>query len=55
MKTKKITARISVHYVEHHDEYEVRVKGLPDATYHTDDKQDALDTAKYMATLPVNQ
>ena len=55
MRTKKITARISVHYVEHHDEYEVRVKGLPDATYHTDDKQDALDTAAHMATLPVNQ
>lgn len=30
------------------DEYQVQVSGSPDATYHTDDKDDALGTAKVM-------
>lgn len=30
------------------EEYQVQVQGSPDATYHTDDKADALSTADVM-------
>lgn len=29
-------------------EYQVRIKGSPDATYHTDGRKDAIDTAEVM-------
>lgn len=39
---------ISVHFDSEWDEYQVKVKGRPDATYFTDDLDDALDTAAAM-------
>lgn len=54
-KVKQVTQRITIWYSDEWDEYQVKVKGIPDATYHTDDKQDAVDTAAHMSTLAVNQ
>jgi len=39
---------IKVYYDSDLQEYSVTVQGRPNATYYTDDKQDALDTAQRM-------
>lgn len=50
MKTiKKLNEMIKVVYDAEWGQYQVRVKDDRDATYYTDDKQDALDTAANMA------
>jgi len=40
-------ARVAV-YKEAEDSYQVQIKGSPDATYHTSDRQDALRMAGQM-------
>lgn len=40
--------KVTTLYNSELEEYEVRVQGSPDATYYTDGKQDALDTALLM-------
>lgn len=39
---------VSVRFDRDWEEYQVRIKGQADATYHTDDKGDALATAQHM-------
>lgn len=39
---------VSVRYDREWEEYQVRVQGQPKATYHTDDRDDALRTAQVM-------
>ena len=39
---------VTVWYCEEFAEYQVRVAGKPKATYHTDDRADALRTAQVM-------
>ena len=39
---------VSVWYSSDWQEYQVKIAGVPKATYHTDDKQDALQTAQRM-------
>lgn len=39
---------VSVWFDEEWEEYQVKVKGQPKATYHTSDKTDALSTAQVM-------
>ena len=39
---------ITVWYSEEYDEYQVKVKGNKNATYFTNDKKDALQTAQLM-------
>ena len=39
---------VSVWYCEEYDEYQVKVKGNKNATYFTNDKKDALQTAQVM-------
>lgn len=52
MKTiKKLNEMIKVVYDAEWSQYQVRVKDNKDATYYTDDKQDALDTAADMAKV----
>lgn len=43
-----IGSKISVWYCDEWQEYQVKVAGKPKATYHTDDKKDALQTAQVM-------
>ena len=51
---KKINNSIRIYHNDDWDEYVVSVKGQPCASYHTDCKEDAINTAMHMATLPVN-
>ena len=51
---KQITKTIAVQYDVDWSEYQVTVEGNDNATYHTDDKQDAFDTAKDMAYRKVH-
>ena len=44
-----VNADVKVYRDAEWDEYVVKVKGKPEASYHTDDKQDALATANIMA------
>ena len=39
---------VSVRYDREYEEYQVRIAGKPDATYHTSDREDALSTAQQM-------
>jgi len=41
--------RLSVKWAPEYGEYQVRVRGLETATYYTDDRDDALQTAARMA------
>lgn len=45
---------VSVWYCEEWSEYQVKVQGKPKATYHTDDKNDALRTAQVMRNTLAN-
>jgi hypothetical protein len=47
---KALHARLSVKWNAEYSEYEVRVLGNANATYFTNDRQDAYDTAVQMAT-----
>lgn len=52
MKTiKKLNEMIKVVYDAEWGQYQVRVTGNKEATYYTDDKQDALDTAADMVKV----
>lgn len=44
-----VNADVKVYRDTEYDEYVVKVKGKPNASYHTDDKQDALTTADIIA------
>ena len=47
---------VSIRFDTEWDEYQVRIKGQPKATYHTDDREDALRTAQHMRnTLPTGE
>lgn len=56
MKKIKVDALVygpvSVWYDDYLEEYQVRVQGLPDATYYTTDRKDAIATAQAMCTRP---
>lgn len=39
---------VSIWFDDEWEEYQVKVQGKPKATYHTDDKADALATAQVM-------
>lgn len=43
-----IGSPISIYYDSDYSEYQVKIKGQPDATYFTNDKNDALSTAQLM-------
>lgn len=44
---------VSIRFDRDWEEYQVRIKGNPEATYHTTDRDDALGTAQRMRnTLP---
>ena len=45
---KQISDAIAIRFDYEWQEYQVVVSGHPAATYHTDDKRDAFDTAKDM-------
>jgi len=45
---KQLSPTYRIMYEYEFNEYRVQVKGNPEATYFTDDKQDAFDTAKNM-------
>jgi len=48
--------RVTVLHDADWEEYQVRIKGSPDATYHTDALDDALATAEWMrGDAEVNQ
>ena len=44
-----VNSDVKVYRCTEYNEYIVKVKGKPNASYHTDDKQDALDTANLIA------
>lgn len=48
-----VGSAISVWYSTEWQEYQVKVKGNPKATYHTSDKTDALSTAQVMRNTQV--
>ena len=39
---------VSIRWDSEWQEYQVRIAGKPDATYHTTDKEDAIATAQHM-------
>lgn len=39
---------VSVRFDTEWEEYQVRIAGMPKATYHTDDREDAIRTAQVM-------
>lgn len=41
-------SRVTVWFCKDWNEYQVKVSGKPQATYHTDDRADALRTAQVM-------
>jgi hypothetical protein len=45
----KVNDDVKVYRCTEYSEFVVRVNGKPNASYHTDDKQDALDTANIIA------
>jgi len=47
---KKVSEVVAVYFDSEWAEYVARVTGQPDSDYHTDDKQDAIDTAVAMAS-----
>lgn len=44
-----VNTDVKVYRDAEYDEYVVKVKGKPAASYHTDDKQDAINTANLIA------
>lgn len=47
-----IVRELGLHLVKEDGEYQVRVPGQPAATYHTDDLDDAVGTARLISRHP---
>ena len=48
-KLKTFPSGVTVHFNTEWEEYEVHVKGNPAATYFTDDREDAMQSAAVMS------